>query len=66
MCLVPHSDKLEGSRLRSQTKKRHFSTLSAACMQFVFGKTSLAASCCFCVFMMRDTVKYTYKPTGTI
>jgi len=26
-------------------QKRHFSTLSVACVRFVFGKTSLASSC---------------------
>ena len=42
MCLVPHSDEFEGQRSRSPgTKKRHFWALSAACVRFMFGKTSL-------------------------
>ena len=51
MCLVPCLDELEdqGQRSRSMAevtmdKKRHFSALSAACVWFMFGKTSLASS----------------------
>ena len=49
MCLVPRSDKFEcqGQRSRSPGTKRHFSTLSAACVRFMFGKTFLASSFVF-------------------
>ena len=45
-CLLPHSDEFEGQgqRSRSPGTKNAFSALSAACMQFVFGKTSLAST----------------------
>jgi len=49
-CLVSRSDEFQGQRSRSPgTKKRHFSAISAACVRFVFGKTSLASSIIFCV-----------------
>ena len=40
------SDEFEGQGQRSRSPgiKRHFSALSVACMQFMFGKTSLASS----------------------
>ena len=49
MCLVPRSDKFEcqGQRSRSLGTKRHSSALSAACVRFMFGKTSLASSFVF-------------------
>jgi len=47
-CLVPRSDEFEGQGHQGQ--KRHFSTLLAACIQFIFGKTSLASS--FNVYFM--------------
>ena len=43
-CLVSCSDEFESQRSRSQGQKRHFLALSAACMRFMFGKTSLASS----------------------
>jgi len=45
-CLVPLMDKFEGQgqRWRSQGQKRHFSALLAACVWFMFIKTSLASS----------------------
>ena len=47
--LVPRSDKFEGQGQRSKVKvtrdkKQHFSALLAACVRFMFGKTSLASS----------------------
>jgi len=51
MYLVTCSNKFEGqgqgqrSKVRViRDKKRHFSALSADCMRFMFGKTSLASS----------------------
>jgi len=41
-CFVRRSDEFEGQK--SRDKKRHFSTLLAAYVQFTFGKTSLACS----------------------
>ena len=49
-CLVPRSDEFEGQVLKVKGQrskspgKRHFSALSAACVRFMFGKTSLASS----------------------
>ena len=47
-CLVPRSYDfkvtVKGQMSRSPGTKRHFSALSAACVRFVFGKTSLASS----------------------
>ena len=48
-CLVPRSDEFEGQGQRSKAnvtrdKKLHISALSAACVQFMFGKISLACS----------------------
>jgi len=40
--LIPRSDEFKGQGHQGQ--KSHFSTLSAACMRFTFGKTSLANS----------------------
>ena len=47
-CLVPHLDMFEGQGQRSRLpgQKQHFLALLAACMWFVFGKTSLASSIC--------------------
>jgi len=44
--LVPRSDEFEGQcqRSRSAWTKRHSSVISAACMRFMFGKTSVACS----------------------
>ena len=48
--LVPRSDEIEGEGQRlkvkvTKDKKRHFSSLSAACVRFMFGnKTYLACS----------------------
>jgi len=47
--LVPRSEEFEGQSLKvkgqgHQGQKWHFSVLSAACVQFVFDKTSLASS----------------------
>jgi len=56
-CLVPRSDEFEcqGQRSRSPgTKNRHFSAISAACVQFMFGKTSLASSLIFFCFWFSD------------
>jgi len=49
-CLVPRSDDSEcqGQGQGHQGQRRHFSALSAACVRFMFGKTSLAFSCKFC------------------
>ena len=48
VCLVPCSDEFEGRGQRSKVKvtrdKTAFSVLSAACVRFMFGKTSLAFS----------------------
>jgi len=44
MCSVPHSDEFEGQRWRSAGTKMAFLALSMACVQFMFGKTSLASS----------------------
>ena len=41
-CLVPRSDKFEGQSHQGQ--KTAFSALSAACMRFMFGNTSLAST----------------------
>jgi len=41
-CLVPRSDEFEGQGHKVQ--KRHFLALSAACVHFMFGKTSLTSS----------------------
>ena len=37
-------DEFEGQGQRSSGTKRHFSALWAACVRFMFGKTSLASS----------------------
>jgi len=58
-CLVPRSDEFEG-------RGHHFSALSgAACVQFVFGKRSLASSfslfsfyCTFTVLFFNFTVLF--------
>jgi len=46
MCLISHLDEFEGQgqRSRSPGTKTAFSALLAACMQFVFSKTTLASS----------------------
>ena len=46
MCLVLRSDEFEGQVKRSKSPgiKTAFSALLAACVQFMFGKTSLASS----------------------
>ena len=48
-CLVPRSGEFEGQGQRSKVKVTRdkngiFSAISAACVQFMFGKTSLASS----------------------
>ena len=43
-CLVPGSDQFEGQGQGYQGQKQYFSALSAACVRFVFSKTSLASS----------------------
>jgi len=44
-CFVSRSDEFEGEGHQGQ--KTAFSALSAACMQFMFGKTSLASNVYF-------------------
>ena len=51
--MLPRSDEFEVQD--HQRQKRHFSALSAACVRFVFGKTSLASS--FAVFCHCTTIK---------
>jgi len=43
-CWVPRSDELEGKGQGHQRQKTTFLALSAACVQFMFVKTSLASS----------------------
>ena len=43
-CLVPRLDELEGQGQGNHGQKWHFFGLSAACVWFMFGKTSLASS----------------------
>jgi len=52
-CVVPRLDKFEGhcERPRSPGTKQHFSALLAACVRFMFGKTSLASGL-FLVFSL--------------
>jgi len=40
----------------TRDKKRHFSALSAACMQFMFGKTSSAS--CFFLYLLLSTLGF--------
>jgi len=42
--LLPYSDELEVKDHGQQGQKWHFSALVVACVQFMFGKTSLASS----------------------
>ena len=44
MCLIPCYYEFEGQRSGTKDKKLHFSTLSAACMWFVFSQISVASS----------------------
>jgi len=55
MCLVPRSDEFEGQGQRSKVKvtrdkKTVLSVLSAACVRFMSGKTSLASSFLFILY----------------
>jgi len=59
-CLDPRLDKFEGQGQMSKVKvirykKRHFSALSAACVRFVFGTTSVASSC-MCIQVSLETL----------
>ena len=54
-CLVPRLVEFEGQRSRSSGKKTAFSALSAACVRFMFGKTSLASSFYVCVWNISGT-----------
>jgi len=61
MCLVPCCLNLRVWRLRSKVKvtrdkKRHFSALSAACMRFLFDKTSIASSFIFSFFSVLKVI----------
>jgi len=47
-CLVPLSDEFEGQGHHGR-KTAFFRPFSLACLWFMFGKTSLASSCCFVV-----------------
>ena len=76
MCLVPRLNEFEDQDQRSKVKvtrgKRNVSALSAACMPFMFGKTSLASSfhCCIETEKLlkshRQSCTYTVKVTTYI
>ena len=66
-CLIPRSEEFECQGQRSKVKvtrdkKRHFSALSAACVQFVFGKIfSPSSSGYFWIAATSDMQQRTYN-----
>ena len=60
-CLVPRSDEFECQDRTN--KKRHFLALSAVCVRFMFGKTSLASSFffLFVFFFLRNCAAHVLR-----
>jgi len=57
MCLIHRLEEFEGQGQRSRslgTNKLHFSALKAACVRFMFGKSTLASGFCSLSYVLDD------------